>query len=485
MMPQNERSRLRFSLRAKIPFRVVMLVFLTTFVVAAALIWVEADALRRDHYQRASLFTQLLAQQLAPLVLREDLWRAFEWLDRITAEEKMPPDWPRRVIVVKGERIWVSSDPERFPLQLAIASAPLSPEVQGLVTVVAEGKAPGGAVANHFFATAIADGGVTLGVVLAEVAPAALEERVAGMWRRGALWGVSASFLVALLAAWWGRELARPLERLVAGMKRLAAGDFSVPPMVAARRLTEDEIDDAFAALRALAEALAEAKALEARHRFDERLAALGRLSAAVAHEINNPLSGMLQALQNWRRDPTVERGERTVALLERGLRQIRDTVQALLVDVRSEGLRPLTRADWDDVALLAQAYAHGKACRFTFCCDAQDDQLRWWPSSPVRQVLLNLLFNAIDHTPESGWIEAHAEVSKTGLVVTVANSGGPIDASVLQRLFEPMASQKKGGHGLGLWVCYRIVTQLGGRIEVENGDTLVRFIVFLPRGTQ
>ncbi len=68
-------------------------------------------------------------------------------------------------------------------------------------------------------------------------------------------------------------------------------------------------------------------------------------------------------------------------------------------------------------------------------------------------------------------------------LRVEVGNSGATIPADLMEHLFEPFTALKEGGHGLGLWITYQIVWQLGGRIEVESRDAWTRFIVNLPLG--
>ena len=68
-----------------------------------------------------------------------------------------------------------------------------------------------------------------------------------------------------------------------------------------------------------------------------------------------------------------------------------------------------------------------------------------------------------------------------SGLQVQVENSGEPIPADRLDRLFEPYPSRHPDRQGLGLWVCYQIVTQLGGAIEAQTGDRGTRLSVYLP----
>ena len=153
---------------------------------------------------------------------------------------------------------------------------------------------------------------------------------------------VAASTAITLLIlvplGWlWGKQIASPLLRLSAAIRQVT----QVPPAAVAFKAPagKDEIAELGATFNHMVDGLKEKEALKEEVLASERLAAIGRLTAGIAHEINNPLGGMLNAISNYKR----QRGskpafvDRTMSLLERGLTQIRETVGALLVEARLE----------------------------------------------------------------------------------------------------------------------------------------------------
>ncbi len=102
-------------------------------------------------------------------------------------------------------------------------------------------------------------------------------------------------------------------------------------------------------------------------------------------------------------------------------------------------------------------------------------------PAAACRQILINLLLNAVQATAEQGRIAVEVAARDGGLVFEVINQAEPLARERMQHLFEPFVTAREGGHGLGLWVTYQIVRQLGGRIGAVCADGEVRFEVWLP----
>jgi signal transduction histidine kinase len=208
-------------------------------------------------------------------------------------------------------------------------------------------------------------------------------------------------------------------------------------------------------------------------------------LTAGIAHEVNNPLVGMLTALNTLRHhDELSPRTLKTLTLLERGLMQIKDTVGALLVEAKVKS-RDLLPQDVEDVRTLIEPQARERGVSLRW-----DNQLKaalGLPSSSVRQVLINLLLNAVQASEPGGEVSVTITTVETTLSIAVVNGGRVLTDMQTAHLFEPFANEDERGHGLGLWVCYQIVRQLGGNIAVESElrDGLGRtsFAVTLPLG--
>ena len=238
-----------------------------------------------------------------------------------------------------------------------------------------------------------------------------------------------------------------------------------------------DEIGQLGRQFDAMLRELDQKQALEKQMIMADRLASIGRLTAGIAHEINNPLGGMLNAVNTCRRhgsaDPVTAR---TISLLERGLTQIKETVAALLVEAKIES-HPLTPDDLEDVRTLVAPEVAKK--RLAVHWDNRVQECVALPSTPLRQVLINLLLNAAQAANPGGYVSCKVGVEAGRLVADIGNDGKPLAAAQLEHLFEPFISDT--GTGLGLWVVYQIVQQLGGEVLVSNGPPVTRFEVRIP----
>jgi signal transduction histidine kinase len=319
----------------------------------------------------------------------------------------------------------------------------------------------------------VARDGERLGTVFVDYPLSSLDRHFVALFRTAV--GYSLLLLPLLLAVGWllGRQLTRPIDRLRTCMQRVGTGDLDID----CRGIrSNDEIGALARGFEEMIEGLREKRLMEKEMMQTERLVSVGQVAAGVAHEINNPLGGMLNAINTFKRhgnDPRVV--EKTMDLLERGLQQIRTTVSALLVQSRVES-HPLAPADLQDLHTLISAEVRKKGLLLDW--QSGLDSRVPLPSSSVRQILMNLLLNAIQAAPEGGRVAMRCEPAGAHLVLRVEDDGPGIDPDNVQRLFEPFFSGT-GGHGLGLWVTYQSIGQLGGSIDVTprlEGD--------VPRGT-
>jgi signal transduction histidine kinase len=291
---------------------------------------------------------------------------------------------------------------------------------------------------------------------------------------------VTVVVLALLLPAGWyfGRRIAQPLVQLAGAMGKVGAHLPEDLGFVPSHR-GGDEIGRLGLEFQRMLAELRDKAALEKQMIASDRLAAIGRLTAGIAHEINNPLGGMLNAISTFKRHGTADAmTARTLSLIERGLLQIKETVAALLVEAKVES-HPLTRQDIEDTRTLVLADAQAKDAAFIW--DNQIEGTLSLPSTLSRQILINLLLNAVQAIARGGSVQCSVRLADNALHIEVSNDGDHIPSEKLHYLFEPFSLLSRDGHGLGLWVTYQIVQQLAGDIRVSSQPDKTSFHVVLP----
>lgn len=473
------------SFRYKIPLRATVLVVATVFLLTTLLVLREQEELRSDLQENAGLLGKTLGQNLINPMLQDDVWRAYELLRTplLGLDERAKERLPFAIVLFDRDfRVMASSDPARYPV---LASPEALPELEGFAAWVRGKEQPlpshamldvGGDVLGQV--SVVQADGIILGHLVLGYSRAGIRARATRLIERSVLYTLALLAVLLPITWYWGWRMAHPLIALADNMGKVGK---TLPPD-AELHLEEsnDELGRASTAFRKMLQALREKAALEQEMILNERLAAIGRLAAGVAHEINNPLGGMLNALDTFRRHGgDAAKVGKTLSLIERGLLQIRDTVSAMLVDVRPSG-KPLTRFDFEDVRTLLGTEISKKQAQLEWDIALPDTGLPL-PAALVRQVLFNLMLNALQAIHEGGKVAVHAAVDAYLLTFSVANEGEPIPPERMGQLFEPFASSRREGHGLGLWVSYQIVQQLDGRISVTSDEDATCFSVALP----
>jgi two-component system, chemotaxis family, CheB/CheR fusion protein len=225
--------------------------------------------------------------------------------------------------------------------------------------------------------------------------------------------------------------------------------------------------------------------------RRNEKLATAGRLVATIAHEINNPLEAVTNLLYLARHDPAKK--DEYLARAENEVQRVGSIAQQTLGFVR-EGISatPLNVAETlDQVLQLYLPKLNAKRIQIERKYDARAD-ISGFPGE-LRQLFSNLIINAIDAMGEGGRLFLRVARSRewtsnrrSGVRVTIADSGAGIRPADLSHIFEPFYTTKTdAGTGLGLWLSYGIVQKHGGSIRVRSrtvpqhsGTT---FSLFLP----
>jgi two-component system, NtrC family, sensor kinase len=471
------------SLRWKIPLRVMGAVLGTAIAVTAALVVREYDEMRQNLEGHAKNLGRVLANTLVTPLLHDDIGRAYDILQSARDTGSGAPELQAELVLVTDQQfqVFVSTSPREFPIgsspaahggAYSVLRAAISTEGATRQQVIEADDSP-----LYFIVSPLVADGMALGHVILGYSKVSFLPRFLGLVGRAVV--VTLLVLVVILPiSWvWARRTGEPLLRLADAMRQVPGG-------LEAARLAElprsrDEIGQLGEAFTRMVGELKKKEELEQQMMVSERLAAVGRLTAGIAHEINNPLGGMLNTLNTWRKhgpdDPQITKA---MSLLERGLTQIRNTVAALLVETKTED-RAFAPEDIDDLLILAEAEAHARAvCLIVDGTIAEPLPL---PATLLRQIILNLLLNAISAAQDSGTVRLSARNGQGKLHVAVFNDGRHIPPEQLAYLFEPFVSGSSKGHGLGLWIVYQIVQQLGGDLTVESEPDNTTFSIEIP----
>jgi two-component system sensor histidine kinase PilS (NtrC family) len=221
---------------------------------------------------------------------------------------------------------------------------------------------------------------------------------------------------------------------------------------------------------------LTQVRALEETQRRQDRLAAVGRVAAGIAHEIRNPLAAMRGSIQVLRSE--VDGDSAQAELMEIILRES-DRLNGIITDF-------LTYARPRQVSLAATDLRESLRETFTLLRhspETRPDHLiaEDYPGQPVdvnadaaglRQVFWNLARNALQAMPEGGTLGVSLTRTEEGRVrVCFADTGQGMTPEQVERLFEPFSSTRAGGTGLGLSIAYQIVRDHGGTINVRSRE--------------
>ena len=241
----------------------------------------------------------------------------------------------------------------------------------------------------------------------------------------------------------------------------------------------------------AIARDISAEKQSEEAMRRSEKLATAGRLAASIAHEINNPLEAIVNLLYLARHDSLHAGDYLTQAEQEVG--RVARLAQQALGFVRDAGapgsMDPA--AIMDEILQLYSRKLDGRRIRVTRRYRGSC-QVNGY-SGELRQLLANLLVNALDAMPDGGSLQVRVATGRDwsdgreGVRITVADNGSGIPRNHLRRIFEPFYTTKKDtGTGLGLWVSRGIVQKHGGSIRVRSRasgrSTGTVFSIFLPQ---
>lgn len=469
----------RLPYRVQIPLGLSLAVLITALLVTAVSARISASSARLETLATLDRAVVLLVAQSRPLLVADDTWRTFSLLrDTAALIPGAATGYARLAVLDADGRVFAAADPVRLETGRSLLGEtwhgqplPITQEISGRQQL----DQNDGAVI--LLEPIRSEDGQTLGLVFMEVdAPVFAPDWLA--LAKTASIGIALAVMFLVPVGWWvGKRMTRPVARLVKVIERIGHETPSnlrndVP------RTTDPELGRIGDAVLQLMRELEQREKAEARALSAERLAAVGRLTAAVAHEINNPLAGLLTATQTLRLHGDSDSiRPRTVDLLERGLQQIRTTVAALLPQARIED-RPLEPGDLDDVVTLVQTTAVRETTQLSTRLDVES-ALRV-PSAPLRQVMLNMLLNALKAAGENGQIEALLKADAEKVQFCVFNSGTPLTYDQFQKTLG--AESGRDPRGFGLWVCQELASHYGGGFELDRTTTRgTRLLFWLP----
>jgi len=294
----------------------------------------------------------------------------------------------------------------------------------------------------------------------------------------------AAAALLAALGALSYRWVFRPLRLLGNGSRRVAAGDFGFRLKLD----TSDEMAELAAALNDMTERFEEIRddldrQVQLRTREvirSEQLASVGFLAAGVAHEINNPLASIAMCAESLESrldglapdDADAQIVKRYLELIQNEAFRCKGITEKLLDFSRLGEVRRQATAMMALVADVADMLRHvGRFAGRTIEIDEGPDVLVMVNPQEIKQVVLNLLVNALDSIDESGNVRVGVRRSGTEALLTITDDGCGMTEEVLEHLFEPFFTRRRSGQGtgLGLSIVHRIVADHGGRIAVTS----------------
>jgi signal transduction histidine kinase/ActR/RegA family two-component response regulator len=299
-------------------------------------------------------------------------------------------------------------------------------------------------------------------------------------WRKHYLWtsityfaGASAAAVIATLIHHLG------LYALIITLPIIASVFLTYRTYLKNIETSAAQADQAERHVKELSHYIAEQERIREQFSQMEKLSALGELASGVAHDFNNTLAGILgraQLLLRTTNDPekitrgldiiikTAEDGAKTVKRIQDFARQRRDhNFELVSVDQILTDTSEITRPRWKN-------WAEASNIHITLDLENQSKAKVMGDDSELREVLVNMVFNAVDAMPAGGRLSLSTRNDEESVVISIADTGVGMDPEVRSRIFDPFFTTKgKAGLGLGLAVSFGIIRRHGGTIEVDS----------------
>ncbi|MDI6782508.1 MAG: ATP-binding protein [bacterium] len=292
------------------------------------------------------------------------------------------------------------------------------------------------------------------------------------------------SLFAMIMAYWLAGNIAKPIRQLASGAEQIAAGNLDWRIAVKSR----GELGELAESFNHMAEKLLQNRQVEAQLRLKDKLAALGQLSAGVAHEVGNPLSSIKVSAELIQRK--FSNGTQEYKQSQYIIDEV-DRLNTLITDFLAfaKPREPnITQTKIEPIVERTLALAHSQLTRKPYVLDWQNqtgpEDYVAVDEYQIQQVFLNLVLNACQAMANGGklLLTAFKHSSEPMLGVSFTDEGSGIPEEVRAKIFDPFFTTKEAGTGLGLAIAHQIIEAHGGKIELKSelnkGTT---FTVYLP----
>lgn len=217
----------------------------------------------------------------------------------------------------------------------------------------------------------------------------------------------------------------------------------------------------------------------------DEKLRLMGEMAANIAHEVRNPLGSIELYASLLSRDLEKDAEKKRLAVsIIKGVRTINAVISNTLLFAKEIKVNPseyILSDIVDEVILYLQHVIREK--RVQIINKLPEEHTVYCDSDMYKQVVMNLISNAVDAVEKGGKIEATSTMAEDTTSLMITDNGSGIDADMLSRLFMPFQTTKAKGTGLGLSIAYKIIKAHGGDILAEsNSSNYTRFTIIVPK---
>ncbi len=464
-----------WGLSVKFSLSMIIVVSGVAFTIGAVIVTLDWRRFREELADKTLLLAHSVSVTAPEAILRNDTWSLYRSLKGMT--NRVPQSMRQSNIITA-----MILDPEgRILAHLRPRGNPLGqtlvPENDAEALLLKQALATGEP-------TVLSGGGFGAKGFLEAVVPLRSDEKPLGVTRvrlstyelylkaqRSALivLGLTVGLVLAgsILSAVISRRMVRPLTAMTRGLEAVGRGEFgNVAPI---QIQDDDELGKMAASFNAMATELAEKKALEEEIAVSEKLVALGRITAGVAHEVNNPLAGLLNCINTLKKHPDdQELIDRYLPVLEMGLNRIKAIVRGLLVELRVEDATEESGVSClEDLREAVEAEIGDRPIHLVW--ENHLDERIQVNRHQVQQVVFNLLKNAVQVVAENGTVTFRSFRDGNCVILEVEDDGPGILPEHRSQLFDPFFTTRPNGTGLGLWIVYRLVESMRGVIEVES----------------